>query len=225
MQTREECRKKIDGLRNKLRIVRSDTMRDPARVEREHLAGIKPLQEKLYRLRHKRTHGRELLAMYDRRLEELRLEHELLLRREQVRRIVALVRKVNDREAPSIMAITEASDANDRMREIRGLLRAYDAEIKETRRAMAGDYEQREAKLTTAIEKHEQWFANFCRNMLEPQVVIAETLAEIAALEEIEATLAPGGAINDLFKTMNNVARLMADLGDEKVARAMTLGQ
>lgn len=224
MRSLDEIRKDVRAEEQRIECIRSDMRREPVRVEREHLASLKPWQDKLARLRHKRTNGRALLETYDARVAELEAELSTLRHRDGIARLLKLVKQVNAMNGvrTDVDAVIEEGAAfRERVLEIKMLLRAYANEIEETRRAMAGDFEQQEARCVDNIVRREKWFSEFCMNRIEGPQRIAQCVSRIDELHAEETVAAKRGDVRRLEDTMAEVARLMSELGAEKVAAVL----
>lgn len=222
--TLEEVRAEQRYLENRIEIIRSDMRREPVRVEREHLESLRPFQEKLARLRHKRTNGRALIAIYEDRIAVLRAELDLLKHRDGIARLLKLVKETNklqgiDTKVDAV--IEEAAACRERVVECRYLVRAYEDEIVETKRAMDGAFEQREAQLEDAIIRREKWFSDFCMNRIEGPVRIAACRERIVELNGLAQQLSQGSEVRKLEQMTREIEQLMLELGADKVAAAL----
>lgn len=227
-RTYDDVKRDIKAQYNMIRCIRSDAERDVLRVEREYREAVDRLRSKLERLRHKRQHGEQLLAVYRQRVEALHFEYEALRNKNLIKRLADLVDKLRAAggvsgtvRVDSVLELT--SSIRERMQDVRALIRGYDGEMKVTQAALSGSFEQEEARLVDLIQRRRDQFAEFLRHTLDPWTCEQECFEKIKKLQIELETVKKTGKVRQLTDAVSEIERLMAELGTDKVA-ALNLG-
>lgn len=225
--TLEEVKHAIACEENAIRCAMSDADRDPAYVTRSHHRTLRELNRELDYHRDRRINGPQRIAAMQIRIAELGGNLEVLKHRDSIVKMLKLQAEINglqgadDPDSPIRIVLDEAASVREHTIDSRSFIRAFETEINEIRRAMAGEFMEREEQLVAIIDQRKRQYRDFLDNLVRwPERVIAHR-ARLLELRVDEERVKKTGKVRELESLGAEIAALMAELGADKVAYVM----
>jgi chromosome segregation ATPase len=222
MKSVETLRAEVKSVRDSIVVLRS-VMDEPDHAEKrrreEHEREVRPLREKLERLRHSRDNAAALTQQYRESQRRVKTQLTRLANGGRIRKMIRLIKQINRIEgrknADYGAVFAEIEESREKVSSYKHLLAWYDAEIDYLRRlADPTRFAKMESELQVKIDHSTRHLSRWLTARQHGPAMIEAAWDQLASLTELLRVALVDDRIAKLYATTKEIEALQKELED-----------